>query len=195
MEKVLTKVQERIVDFVSDEVNERGFPPTFREIAKRCGITSIGSVHYHLDILREHGFIEREDNSSRSIRPTAKAVGIPIIGRVIAGVPVTAHQNIEGYVEPASLMIGKKGMFALRVHGDSMIDAGIFEGDIAVVHEQQTANNKEIVVAMIDDEATIKYFYRDSDHIRLEPANERYKPIISRNVKIIGKVVKIIRNY
>ncbi|MFH1282294.1 MAG: transcriptional repressor LexA [bacterium] len=196
MKKTATELRKRIVEFIKDVLKIRGYPPTFREISKKCKISSIGSVHYHLDILAKMGLLEKDGSYSRGIRLTSKAIGIPILGRVIAGVPITAHENFEGYIEPASLMIGKKGIFALKIHGDSMKDAGILEGDIIVVREQSTISNREIVVAMIDDETTVKYFYKDKDQIRLEPANERYDPIVvNGDIRIIGKVIKVIRNY
>jgi len=185
----------RILEYIMASVEEQGCPPTLREIGRRCGIASTGSVEFHLAALERAGMISRRCGTARGISVAEHLTGIPILGRVAAGMPLTAIENIEGYVQPSTLMIGKKGMFALRVHGESMINAGILEGDIVIVREQSTASNGDIVVAMIDDEATVKYFYHEHDHIRLQPANDRFQPIRTTAATVLGRVVKVIRNY
>jgi repressor LexA len=198
----LTKRQKEIFDFIKRYSSSHGYPPTVRDIGKAIGLTSSSTVHAHLANLEKLGLLRRDPTRPRAIEvlvDKAKKVvgdgdsGLPLVGSVAAGQPVLAEENIEDYVEIPPIAGGDAGEFLLRVRGDSMKDAGILEGDHVVVHRQETADDGEIVVAQIADEATVKRFFREPDHVRLQPENEAYEPIISREVKILGKVVGVMR--
>ena len=185
--------REEILRFLTQFVAENGYAPSVREICAAVGLQSTATVHYHLGALREAGLIEMDDMKKRAITlPDAhRADRIPVVGIVTAGVPILAVENIEGYIP----WEGEAGCFALRVRGDSMIGAGILDGDKVVVRPQQTAENGEIVVGMIGDEATVKRFYKEKGTFRLQPENPDFEPIISDEITILGKVIAVIRYY
>lgn len=201
--KALTDRQSVILDFLRDFLEENGYPPTLREIGGQFGIRSPRGVQDHLEALERKGYIRRERDKSRGIelldfRPsTADSVlRLPLLGRVAAGQPVLSEENIEGWREIDSSM-ARNGSFLLTVTGDSMIDAHILDGDMLVVQSQEEARNGEIVVAMVDDETTVKTFYRESHAIRLQPENATMDPIIvpagSAEFRILGKVLAVYR--
>lgn len=202
----ISKRQNSILDFIKQEVREKGYPPSVREIAEAVGLLSSSTVHGHLDRLEKKGFIRRDPTKPRAIEilvqdendnvihmPVAQ---VPIVGKVTAGIPITATENIEDYFPlPAHYVGDNNNVFILNVIGESMIEAGIHNGDYVIVRQQQTANNGEIVVAMTeDDEATVKTFYKEKDHIRLQPENESMEPIRLHNVTILGKVIGLFRD-
>ncbi|HLM27185.1 MAG TPA: transcriptional repressor LexA [Thermoleophilaceae bacterium] len=202
MDLDLTKRQQEIFDFIKRYSSSHGYPPTVRDIGKAIGLTSSSTVHAHLANLEKLGLLRRDPTRPRAIEvlvdKAKRVVGdgesaLPLVGSVAAGQPVLAEQNIEDYVEIPPIAGGDAGEFLLRVRGDSMKDAGILEGDHVVVRRQATALEGEIVVAQIGDEATVKRFYREPDHVRLQPENPDYEPIISREVEILGKVVGVMR--
>ena len=202
MDLDLTKRQQEIFDFIKRYSSSHGYPPTVRDIGKAIGLTSSSTVHAHLSNLEKLGMLRRDPTRPRAIEvlvDKAKQVvgdggrGLPLVGSVAAGQPVLAEENIEDYVEIPPIAGGDAGEFLLRVRGDSMKDAGILEGDHVVVRHQETAVDGEIVVAQIADEATVKRFFRENDHVRLQPENPDYEPIISREVAVLGKVVGVMR--
>ena len=182
-----------ILDYLTQYVEQNGYGPSVREICDAVGLTSTATVHYHLSALRESGQITMDGNKKRTIRvPNAKPSGlIPVVGVVTAGVPILAVENIEGYLP----WEGEKELFALRVRGDSMIQAGILDGDKVVVRPQSTADNGEIVVALLDDSATVKRLRKEKGEVWLMPENPAYLPIDGRTAKIIGKVKAVVREY
>ena len=185
--------REQILNFLTQFMNEHGYAPTVREICNAVGLQSTATVHYHLNALRDAGLIEMDEMKKRAISlPDAqRADRIPVVGVVTAGVPILATENIEGYIP----WDGESGCFVLRVRGDSMIGAGILDGDRVVVRPQQTAENGEIVVALLDDSATVKRFRKDGNQIWLLPENPAYQPIDGNHAQIIGKVKAVIRTY
>lgn len=204
MEK-LTKRQLDILNFIKQKVQEKGYPPSVREIGQAVGLASSSTVHGHLSRLEEKGYIRRDPTKPRAIEilgedgpsaATKSVVHVPIIGKVTAGPPITAVENIdEHFPLPANLVPENDSVFMLKIVGDSMIEAGILDGDLVVVRQQTSANNGEIVVAMTEeDEATVKRFYKEKDHFRLQPENSSLQPIILQHVSIIGKVIGVYRN-
>jgi repressor LexA len=200
VELKLTKRQQEIFDFVRRYAGEHGYPPTVRDIGKAIGLTSSSTVHAHLANLEKLGVLRRDPTKPRAIEvlvDRAKAAvapsGLPLVGQVAAGQPVLAQENIEEYVEVPSFAGGEEGEFVLRVKGDSMKDVGIFEGDHVIVRGQDTAANGEIVVALVGEEATVKRFFREEDHVRLQPENAAVEPIRSRDVQVLGRVVGVCR--
>jgi repressor LexA len=196
----LTKRQREIFDYVKSYGEEHGYPPTVRDIGKAIGLTSSSTVHTHLANLEKLGALRRDPTKPRAIEvlvDKAKAAvapsGLPIVGQVAAGQPVLADENIEEYVPVPQIAGGDEGEFVLRVKGDSMVGAGIFEGDYVVVRPQETATDGEIVVALVEDEATVKRFFKEEDHVRLQPENDTLAPIRSRDVKLLGRVVGVCR--
>jgi repressor LexA len=196
----LTKRQREIFDFVKRYGEEHGYPPTVRDIGKAIGLTSSSTVHAHLANLEKLGMLRRDPTKPRAIEvlvDKAKAAvvpsGLPVVGQVAAGQPVLAEENIEEYVPVPPIAGGDEGEFVLRVKGDSMVGAGIFEGDYVVVRPQETATDGEIVVALVEDEATVKRFFKEEDHVRLQPENDTLEPILSRNVQLLGRVVGVCR--
>jgi repressor LexA len=196
----LTKRQREIFDYVKSYGEEHGYPPTVRDIGKAIGLTSSSTVHAHLANLEKLGVLRRDPTKPRAIEvlvEKAKAAvapaGLPIVGQVAAGQPVLAEENIEEYVPVPQIAGGDEGEFVLRVKGDSMVGAGIFEGDYVVVRPQETASDGEIVVALVEDEATVKRFFKEDDHVRLQPENDTLDPIRSRNVQLLGRVVGVCR--
>ena len=196
----LTLRQQQVLTFIASHADKHGYPPTLREIALHLGISGNAGVMSHLEALEKKGHIRRDPGSSRGIvlvrEPQPEFVQIPVVGVVRAGLPALAFEDIEGYC-PLERMQLRGGAFFLRVRGDSMINDAIVEGDLALIRPQSTAGNGDIVVAMVDGEATLKRFYRERDHIRLQPRNPNMEPIIipaGEEVTIIGKVVKIVRD-
>jgi repressor LexA len=200
MDLNLTKRQQEIFDFIKRYSAKHGYPPTVRDIGKAIGLTSSSTVHAHLANLEKIGLLRRDPTKPRAMEilvDKAKKVvapaGLPVVGRVAAGQPVLAEENIEEYVEVPSIAGGEDGEYVLRVAGDSMKNAGILEGDYVVVHSQETARDGEIVVALIGEEATVKRFFKESDHVRLQPENEALEPIRTRDVRVLGRVVGVFR--
>lgn len=206
MSKVSSR-QQAILEFIRNEVRMKGYPPSVREIGEAVGLASSSTVHGHLDRLEKKGLIRRDPTKPRAIEIlgqededglalfTHSVARVPVIGKVTAGVPITATENIEDYF-PLPQHYGEEGeIFMLSVVGDSMIEAGIHSGDYVIVKQQQTANNGDIVVAMNeDDEATVKTFYKEKDHIRLQPENPTMEPIRLKQVTILGKVIGLFRD-
>lgn len=194
--KPLSRSQQNILDFIK-ECSYEGRVPSVREICNEVGLSSTSTVHHHLNALEEKGFITREHGLNRCIQISGeeKSASVPVLGRVAAGYPILAVENIECYVPvPDSLRRGRE-LFALRVQGESMINAGIFNDDIIIVQSTPVAENGEIVVALIEDEATVKRFYKENGHFRLQPENDDFEPIIVDEVVLLGKVISLIRNY
>ena len=208
----LTKRQQEIFDFIKSYSARTGYPPTVRDIGKAVGLASSSTVHAHLANLEKAGLLRRDPSKPRALelldravagaRDTAESAmrsvvgsaGLPVVGQVAAGAPVLAEENIEEYVQVPPAAGGEEGEFVLRVKGDSMIDAGILEGDFVVVRPQDTAADGEIVVALVGEEATVKRFFREADHVRLQPENSRLEPIRSPDVLVLGKVVGLFRS-
>lgn len=198
----LTDRQQQVLDFVSNYLDDHGCPPTLREISDHLGIKGTATAMQHLDALERKGYLNRREGSSRSISLVGRggsSVSVPIIGRVRAGQPALAIEDIQGHYNIDAAWAGEHGCFFLRVEGDSMIGAHILDGDLALIRPQQTAENGQIVVAMVDGEATLKRFYREQSSIRLQPENSTMEPIIIRageaETVIVGKLMKVIRNY
>ncbi|HLW59225.1 MAG TPA: transcriptional repressor LexA [bacterium] len=201
MGKGLTKRQREILNYVMDNMQLRGYPPSVREIGAALGLTSSSTVHSHLTALEKKGFIHRDPSKPRAIeilkdgasQPPKRVVNVPVLGRIAAGHPLFAEENVEDVFPLPRDLVREDASFILRVRGDSMIEAGIYDGDYIVVRQQATANNGEIVAALLGEEATVKRFYRERDHIRLQPENHTMAPILTRDVTILGKVVVLIR--
>ena len=196
----LTKLQKEIFDFIRRYGAKYGYPPTVREIGKAVGLHSSSTVHAHLANLEKVGLLRRDPTKPRAIellvdraKRVVRGPGLPLIGHVSAGEPILAEENIEEYVQVPSAIGGEQGDYILQVKGDSMRDAGILEGDYVVVSEADDADNGEIVVALIEDEATVKRFYREKDRVRLQPANKAYKPIRTRDARVLGRVIGVYR--
>ncbi|MGD0837044.1 MAG: transcriptional repressor LexA [Polyangia bacterium] len=198
----LTERQRHVLDFISDSIRKRGYPPTLREIGSHFGIRSTNGVNDHLRALEKKGFLHREDLKSRALRPLLRDedfVEIPLLGKVAAGQPLLAFQKHEDTVKIDRFFIGQsREVFALRVKGDSMIEAGIFDGDYVFIRKQLQASPGEVVVAMIDEEATVKRYYPEGDTIRFQPANATMAPIIVRkrdfrSVNLLGVVIGVYR--
>ena len=194
--KPLSKSQQKILDYLK-KCSANGRVPSVREICDYTGLSSTSTVHHHLKALEEKGLIVREHGVNRCIQITGeeKSVNVPVVGKVAAGEPITAIQNIEFYVPVSEQLKRGRELFALRIQGESMVNAGILDGDIVVVHRTPVAENGEIVVAMVEDSATVKRFYKENGHFRLQPENDSYEPIIVDEVVLLGKVVSLIRNY
>lgn len=190
----LTKSQQKVYDFLVKEA-PKGVPPSVREICAATGLKSTSTVHAHLKTLEKLGYISRGAGTNRSIRieGTTAAVQVPILGKVTAGMPILAVEDIEGYL-PFPQKEGKE-LFALHVSGLSMRDAGILDGDYVVAEKTPAAENGDVIVAMIDDEATVKRFFREKDRIRLQPENPDYEPIYSDHATVMGKVIAVVRYY
>jgi repressor LexA len=204
-----TEKQLRILDVIREFTAEMGYPPSVREIGERVGLSSSSTVQSHLKTLERRGLLRRDPTKPRALVPAdmvlravasparresgPETISLPIVGRVAAGVPITAAENLEDtFVLPASF-VGRNGSFMLRVKGDSMIDAAILDGDLIVVEPQPDANNGQIVVAMIDGEATVKTFYREAGRIRLQPENRTMEPIYVDDVTVVGRVEAVVR--
>ena len=196
----LTKRQKEIFDFIRKYAGKYGYPPTVREIGQAVGLHSSSTVHAHLANLEKIGLLRRDPTKPRAIEilvdKAKKAIapaGLPLVGQVAAGEPILAEENIEEYLEVPDVIGGETGDYILRVKGDSMIGAGILEEDFVVVRPTPVVDDGEIVVAMIDGEATVKSFYKEKDRVRLEPANPAYKPIRSADAEVLGRVVGVFR--
>ncbi|MCI2241955.1 transcriptional repressor LexA [Adlercreutzia faecimuris] len=210
MAQKVTKRQQAVLDCIEDCIREKGYGPTVREVCETLGLSSPSTVHVHLKALEEKGYIKRDPLKSRSIALTyhldrdddasdvvsptfSKVVNVPLVGNVAAGSPILAEENITDTITLPTDIVGDSPSFLLSVRGESMIEAGINDGDYVVVKEQPVANNGDIVVAIIDDGATVKRFFKESDHIRLQPENSSMEPIITTDCSIAGKVVAVFR--
>lgn len=195
----LTERERAVFEYIRSSLSERGFAPSVRDIRDALGFKSTSTVHMYLTRLSERGLIVREDGKSRAIRMDAVTASdhIPIVGRVTAGKPILAQEDFDGYINFCASSVGcrPENLFALNVKGESMIDAGILDGDVVIVDKRTYAENGEIVVALIGDEATVKTFYKEAGHYRLQPENKTMSPIIAENVDILGKVVASLRLY
>ena len=191
--------QEKILAYIKDEIETKGYPPSVREICAAVGLKSTSTVHAHLNHLEEQGMIRRDSTKPRALEvidgTQARGRSVPLVGRVTAGQPILAIENIEDYMLLPYGMCGRDEVFCLRVQGESMIDAGILDGDVIVVREQSTAENGEIVVAMIEDEATVKRIYYEKNRVRLQPENQYMEPIYVPSVQVLGKVVSLYRQF
>ena len=191
--------QQRILDYIEKYIEVNGYPPSVREIGEAVDLKSTSTVHGHLTRLEKKGLLHREAMKPRTIDVTREdkpqMMKLPLLGKVAAGVPILAEENAEGYVQLPDTIVGSGDHFILEIRGDSMISAGIMDGDYVVVKRQQTAQNGEIVIAMIDDEATCKRYFKEPDRIRLQPENPRMQPFYARSVTILGKVVAVYRIY
>lgn len=208
----LSKRQAAIYEYICDYTRDRGYPPSVREIGAAVGLASPSTVHMHLKVLQERGLIRRDSKKPRTIEvvsesqeqseplatvtqdPSKGLISLPLVGRVAAGAPILAEQNVEETITLPTSIIGESSSFILRVRGQSMIKAGIFDGDYVVVKEQHDAHDGEIVVAMIDESATVKTFYREKDQIRLQPENDTMSPIYVKDPVILGRVTALIRS-
>lgn len=210
----LGKRQLAIYEFIRSYSNEHGYPPSVREIGAAVGLASPSTVHMHLKVLEEQGLIRRDSKKPRTIEVVGKQaepeaserlaspaqdvdrgiISLPLVGRVAAGVPILAEQNVEETLSLPTSIVGDSSSFILRVRGESMVNAGIFDGDYIVVKEQHDAHNGEIVVALIDDSATVKTFYRERDRVRLQPENDSMEPIYVENPVILGRVTALVRS-
>lgn len=202
----LSNRQQAILDFIRQEVRSKGYPPSVREIGDAVGLASSSTVHGHLSRLEKNGHIRRDPTKPRAIElleedvnqssaPAQTSINVPIIGKVTAGQPITAIENIEEYFPVPTSMIGDDEAFILNVSGESMIDTGILDGDKVIVRQQRIADNGDIIVAMTEeDEATVKRFYKEDGHIRLQPENPNMEPIILNDCVILGKVIGVFRN-
>lgn len=200
----LSPRQQAILDYIQQNVQEKGYPPSVREIGEAVGLASSSTVHGHLSRLEKKGYLRRDPTKPRAIellrhkdgtKLNTDTIMVPLVGKVTAGEPITAIENIEEYFPlPRKLAGEERSTFLLSVQGDSMINAGILDGDYVVVRKQNTAENGDIVVAMTNDgEATVKRFFKENDHIRLQPENDRLKPILLPEVTILGKVISLFR--
>lgn len=210
----ISKRQQSIYDFICTYTKNHGYPPSVREIGTAVGLASPSTVHMHLKSLEEKGYIHRDSKKPRTIelvdapQPTSvnspmvnvredlasNTISLPLVGRVAAGVPILAEQNVEEVLTLPTSVVGDSSSFILRVRGQSMINAGIFDGDYIVVKEQHEAHDGEIIVALIDDSATVKTFYREKEFVRLQPENDAMEPIFVQNPTILGRVTALIRS-
>ncbi|MBR6807093.1 MAG: transcriptional repressor LexA [Clostridia bacterium] len=202
---ILSEKEQLIFNYIKKVIDEKGYSPSIRDIRRDLDIKSTSTVHTYLEKLEKKGYIQKEDGKSRTLRVDSLAVGegsshrpiVPIVGKVTAGMPILAVENHDGYIAYPfdTKSVEGKQLFALRVAGTSMIDAGILDGDIVIVEKCQVAQNGEIVVALIDDEATVKTFYKENGHFRLQPENPAMDPIIVESLSILGRVIGSIRSY
>lgn len=212
MARKITKRQQQIYDFIRAYQQEKGYPPSVREMAAAVGLSSPSTVHAHLSALEDHGLIKRDKTKPRALEvfeqdgtsvktaevramPERGSVSLPLVGRVAAGMPILAEQNVEDTFTLPTEIVTDSSSFVLEVHGNSMVNVGIYNGDYIVVREQKSAMNGEIVVAMIDGEATVKTFYKEHGRVRLQPENDAMEPIFATNPTILGKVVALLRRF
>jgi len=208
--KKISSRQGKILEFINKKIREEGYPPSVREIAKAVGLSSSATVHSHLKKLEGLGYIKRDASKPRALsvissteedledmsRSANNLVFVPVLGNIAAGTPILAQENIEDYFPlTPDFVRGQSEVFMLNVHGDSMVNAGIMDRDQVIVRKQDTAINGEIIVALLEDEATVKRFFKGKSNIRLMPENDHMEPIIAKDVKILGKVIGIIRKY
>lgn len=197
----ITAKQEEILNYIKNEILERGFPPAVREICQAVNLKSTSSVHSHLESLEKNGYIRRDPTKPRAIEilddsfnmVRREMVNVPIVGTVAAGQPVLAQQNIDSYFPIPTEYMPNEQSFILRVKGESMINAGIMDGDCVLVKQQSAADNGDMVVALVEDSATVKTFYKENGHIRLQPENDTMAPIIVEDCQILGKVFGVFR--
>lgn len=197
----ITAKQQEILEYIKQTILKKGYPPAVREICEAVHLKSTSSVHSHLESLEKNGYIRRDPTKPRTIEiiddcfnlTRREVVNVPLIGTVAAGQPILAEENIENYFPIPAEMLPNAETFMLNVKGDSMINAGIFNGDQVLVSQQNTAHNGELVVALVDDSATVKRFYKEDGHYRLQPENDAYDPIIVDEVEILGKVIGLLR--
>lgn len=197
----ITAKQQEILDYIKESILKRGYPPSVREICEAVHLKSTSSVHSHLETLEKNGYIRRDPTKPRTIEITDDSFGltrrelvnVPLVGSIAAGQPILAEQNIENYFPIPVEMLPNQEVFMLRVKGDSMINAGIFDGDQIIVKQQSTARNGEIVAALVDDSATVKRFYRENGHYRLQPENDSMDPIIVNEAEVLGVVIGLFR--
>lgn len=204
----LTEMQSKIYEYIKSEI-KKGVTPSIREICKAVGLSSTSSIHYHLDNLEQMGYISRPKSKKRCIEilendfymdstdsvNTPEYSNVPIVGTVAAGTPILAEENIEGYFTVPTNYLTNEQTFMLRIKGNSMINAGILNNDLVLVKETSSAQDGEIIIALIDDSATCKTFYKEEEYIRLQPENDTYEPIYVRDCSIIGKVIGLFRSY
>jgi len=203
MPGTLTAKQQMILDFLKAEIRQNGYPPTVREICDAVGLSSTSTVHAHLETLERKGYIRSSPTKNRSTvileedfySNAREMVNVPIVGRVAAGIPILAEENIEDTFPIPVDYVKNDTCYMLHVKGDSMIDEGIFDGDLVLVRQQNDANDGDIVIALIEDSATVKTFYRDGNQIRLDPANQDFAPIYTQECDILGKVIGLYRRY
>lgn len=200
----LTGRQKQILEFIKKQSREKGYPPSVREIGESVGLSSSSTVHGHLARLEEKGYIHRDPSKPRAIEildddgraiQRHRLVSVPLIGRVTAGEPILAVQNIEDYIPLPRDLAGGEGTFLLSVRGDSMIGAGIYDGDLVIVRPQPSADNGDIVVALLEEEATVKRYFREKGAVRLQPENPTMEPIVAKNVSVLGKVIGLFRRF
>lgn len=200
----ISKKQQEILDYIKNEIINRGFPPAVREICEAVNLKSTSSVHSHLEALEKNGYIRRDATKPRAIEiiddnfnlVRREVVNVPIVGTVAAGQPILAVENVENYFPIPAEFMPNEQTFILKVKGESMINAGIFDGDQVIVRQQSTASNGDIVVALVDDSATVKTFYKENGYYRLQPENDTMDPIIVKdNLQILGKVFGVFRFY
>lgn len=201
----LSEKQLKILKYIKQELFLRGYPPSIREICQAVGLSSTSSVHAHLNTLEQKGYIKKGTNKRRAIEiidtdingnlPKKEIVNVPIIGTVTAGTPILAIENIDDTLPISIDFVGNEESYVLKVKGNSMVEAGILDGDFVIVNSRHDANNGDIVVALIDDEATVKTFYKERDHVRLQPQNSTMEPILLKDVYILGIVKAVIRKY
>lgn len=197
----ITKKQTEILEYIKSQILNKGYPPSVRDICTAVNLKSTSSVHAHLETLEKNGYIRRDPTKPRAIEiiddnfnlTRREVVNVPLIGQVAAGQPLLAVENITGYFPIPAEFIPKEEVFMLNVKGESMVNAGIYDGDQIIVKQQSTTSNGEIVVALVDDSATVKRFYKENGHIRLQPENDFMEPIIVDSCEIIGKVIGLIR--
>jgi repressor LexA len=199
----LTKRQQEIFDFIKRYSEKNGYPPTVRDIGKAVGLASPSTVHAHLDNLQKLGLVRRDPTKPRAMELLDRAAsgvrdaikpGLPLLGQVAAGTPIVAEENVEEHIETPPCAGGESGDYLLRVRGESMKKVGIMDGDLVVVKRQETARDGEIIVALVEEEATVKRFFREGDHIRLQPENDEMEAILVRDVSVVGRVVGLMRS-
>lgn len=216
MDNNLTERQKAVLDFIKEELLFKGYPPTVREICEAVGLNSPSTVHSHLKTLEKKGYIKRDSSKNRALEvidfdqykidqvfekqtnqfPTKEIADIPIVGTITAGQPILAEENIEdSFPLPLDFLNSDKQLFMLKVKGESMIEAGILDGDLIVAEKTSTVRNGEIAAILIDDSATVKYFFKEKDYFRLQPANCTMEPIIVRECKILGRVIALMRRF
>ena len=185
----------QILNYIRDRIDD-GLPPSVREICAALDIKSTSTAHKYLGELQERGLIEKSSHLNRAITlPDDRSIRVPLVGTVTAGQPILAVEEIEGYIPFRTRSLHSKDLFALRVRGESMIDAGILDGDIVIIRRTPAAENGDIVVALVEDEATVKRFYKEAGHYRLQPENDTMEPIIVDSVSILGRVISLVREY
>lgn len=197
----ISKKQSEILEYIKSQIINKGYPPSVRDICEAVDLKSTSSVHSHLETLEKNGYIRRDPTKPRAIEiiddnfnlSRRELVNVPIVGKVAAGQPILAVENIDSYFPVPMEFMPNEQCFMLKVQGDSMINAGIFDGDTIIVEQCQTARNGDMVVALVEDSATVKTFYREADHIRLQPENDTMEPIIVADCQILGKVFGVFR--